>query len=243
MEAVAFSLLTNGAFEWRKSDFGIEQVSTSFGLRTKVVFVIVVKPFERLFSGHPRILNVLHGAHLVGATSETNEEELAALSRHCRNAKVALEIGSSQGVSAAVIARSIRADGRLFCVDPWPGGTEGRDPIFEIFKRHIKRTKTASKIRILRHFSAKVVDRLPAEFDFAFIDGDHTWTGIETDWAIVSRRMRDGGLVCLHDTAVPAEEPWRNIDSCRFYEAVIQSNPEFELLETVYSMRVLRKRI
>jgi predicted O-methyltransferase YrrM len=188
------------------------------------------------------ILDILHRLFMVKATSQTKSGELAALSRYAMGAKVAVEIGSSQGVSAAIIARSLSSEGILYCVDPWPAGNGERDPVFNIFRRHIARTETARKIHIIREFSSNALDRLPPQFDFAFIDGDHSWKGIETDWTIVSGRMIEGAFVCLHDTAVPAEEPSRIHDSCRFYDEVIESNSGFELIETVYSMRVLRKR-
>ena len=201
-----------------------------------------MKFLERFLLRRPRILNVLHRFRIVNATSQTNLVELAALARYAANAKVAVEIGSHQGVSAAIIARSLACGGQLFCVDPWPGKKGGRNPVFEIFKRHIARTKTGRSVNIIRDFSSNVAARLPPRLDFAFIDGDHSWKGIETDWTIVSGRMNDGGIVCLHDTAVPRQEPWRNFDACRFYEVIIEPNPQFVLIDTIYSMRILRKR-
>src|SRR5205814_9751058 len=131
-----------------------------------------VKLLERFFLRRPRALNVLHRFRMVNATSQTNLPELAALARYAANAKAAVEIGSHQGVSAAVIARSLASGGQLFCVDPWPSENGRRNPIFEIFKRHIARTKTGRSIHIIRDFSSNVADQLPPRLDFAFIDGD-----------------------------------------------------------------------
>jgi len=197
---------------------------------------------EELFCHRPRIFNLLHRIHLVRAISQTNSLELSALARFASGARLAVEIGSFQGVSAAVIARSLAENGVLHCVDPWPAKAGGSNAVFDIFNRHIRRARMANRIQIIRNFSANAADRMPDSLDFAFIDGDHSWNGIETDWAIVAGRIRDGGIVCLHDTAIPAQEPWRDFESCTFYDLKIHPNNNFELVDTVYSMRILRKR-
>ena len=200
-----------------------------------------VKVLERLFFCRPRILNVLHAFYLVEATSQTNSLELAALARYAAGAKSALEIGSYQGVSATVIARNLAPDGRLFCVDPWPSTGGRSNPGFKIFKRHLRRTKTVDRIDVVRNYSGLTADQLPDRLDFAFIDGDHSWPGIETDWHLVAPRLFSGGIVCLHDTAIPEAEPWRKFDSTRFYDERIATDAAFETISTVYSMRVVRK--
>jgi len=197
---------------------------------------------ERFVSRRPRILNVLHSLRIVRATSPTTREELAAIARYAAGAKVAVEIGSSTGVSAVIIARSLSLEGHLFCVDPWNVESGTRDPVFDIFRRRVRRAKMGTKIAIIRDFSSNASHQLPNELDFAFIDGDHSWKGIETDWTIVSGRIIDGGVVCLHDTAVPLQEPWRTLDSCRFYDAIISRDLRFELIDTIHSMQVLRRK-
>ena len=42
-------------------------------------------------------------------------------------------------------------------------------------------------------------------FDFAFIDGDHSYEGVRADWLTYSPLVRSGGLVAFHDT-------WPNYD-------------------------------
>ena len=64
------------------------------------------------FLWRPRVLNLMHLANLVEATSQTVPTELDALERHATGARQALEIGTYQGVSAAKIAAAISA-GRL----------------------------------------------------------------------------------------------------------------------------------
>jgi predicted O-methyltransferase YrrM len=197
---------------------------------------------EQLFFRRPRILNVLHKLELAGPTSQTNDEEFEALDRYARGCRTAVEIGSYQGVSAVRIAAALAADGLLFCIDPWPGGTRGEDPNFKMFKRHVLRTNSTDRIKILRGRTVEVADEIPTSIDFAFIDGDHAWSGIEADWKTIAPRVTEGAVVCLHDTVIPAAEPWRIFDSVEFYDRHIASDVRFETIDTVYSMRVVRRK-
>ena len=82
---------------------------------------------------------------------------------------------------------------------------------------------------------------MPDQLDFAFIDGDHSWEGIKTDWRLVSEKIRSGGVVCLHDSFTPAGEDWRHLDSCRYFGKVIRKDARFCIIEMVHSLAVLRR--
>lgn len=200
-----------------------------------------MRPFESLLVRRPSVLNLLHWAGLVSPISQTTSEELAALERHAAGAESALEIGSFQGVSAARIARVLEPSGVLVCVDPWLEVDGRRNPCWAIFNRHLLRKGLSSRIRVLRGLSGAQESKLPPSLDFAFVDGDHSWTGIETDWGLVASRMKPGGRVCLHDCVVPASEPWRKPDSVRFFDQIIREDRRFEVIDIVFSMVTLRK--
>lgn len=51
-------------------------------------------------------------------------------------------------------------------------------------------------LTIVEHVRARLSDDL----DFVFIDGDHTYQGVKTDWLAWSPLVRPGGLVAFHDT-------------------------------------------
>ena len=110
---------------------------------------------------------------------------------------------------------------------------DGRpDPSFQICQRHLRRSGTQERVRIIHGFSRDVGDSLPEQIEFAFIDGDHSLAGIETDWHLIAPRMVKGGVICLHDTAIPGDASWREFDSTRFYDRVIAVSKEFETIET-----------
>jgi predicted O-methyltransferase YrrM len=200
------------------------------------------RSLEKLFFRRPRVLNVLHWANLVNATSQTIPAELDVLERHAAGARQALEIGTYQGVSAARIARALAPGGLLYCVDPWPetGGRQN-NPCWSICQRHLLRSGVKNRIRVLHGYSGEMAGQMPDQLDFAFVDGDHSWEGIKTDWTIVSEKMLPGGVVCLHDSLTPAGEDWRHLDSCVYFEYVIQNDPRFSVIEVFHSLAVLRK--
>ena len=199
---------------------------------------------DGLLFRRPTLLNILHWLHLKSPTSQTITPELEALEAHARGKRLALEIGSYQGVSAAFIARALGDGGKLYCIDPWPDTPGGAaNPGFRMFSRHLRRLGLADRVVVLRGFSAEVTDRIPGGLDFIFVDGDHSRAGIEGDWKIVKAKLRPGGIVCLHDTVIPPQEPWRTLDSVRFFEEVISGDPDFRLVRQVHSMTVLEKRV
>ena len=53
-----------------------------------------------------------------------------------------------------------------------------------------------SHLDITRSHVASIVD---VDIDLLFIDGDHTFAGVNRDWDLYSPLVRPGGLVVLHD--------------------------------------------
>ena len=200
-----------------------------------------MKFLEEILFRRPRLLNLLHSLHLVRATSQTKESELRLLERHARGARVALEIGSYQGVSASRIAAAMDDEGILYCVDPWPPSKAGTNSCYSIFERNIERARLGERIRAIRVVSSQAAQLIPGDLDFVFIDGDHSWQAVQTDWEIAREKVRPGGIVCLHDALIPDEEPWRQPDSVRFFNEIIRSDPNFVFVEQVYSLAVVRK--
>jgi predicted O-methyltransferase YrrM len=200
-----------------------------------------VKSIERTLLRRPRILNAPHRFHLVKPLSQTNSQELAVLTRRAAGKQKALEIGTFQGVSAARIAGAIVGNGLLYCVDPWPDVAGRPNPCWHITQRHLKRTKTLGRITFIRGLSADVQHLIPNGLDFVFIDGDHSWQGIEVDWSIVATRVVPNGIVCMHDVVTPPEQPWRTLDSVRFFQNVVLNDQRFKLVEVTHSMAVLKR--
>jgi predicted O-methyltransferase YrrM len=168
--------------------------------------------------------------------------ELACLARHAKGHQVALEIGTFMGVSAGVITKELKPNGRLYCVDPWEIHHGKENPCWSICKRELRRTGLLDRVVFLQGFSHEMESEMPASFDFIFVDGDHSYEGMARDWEIVLRRLQPGGVLCLHDTSVPEAEPYRQFGTVEFFDQTIRHHPDFEWLECCYSLNVLRRR-
>lgn len=185
----------------------------------------------------PRIYNALHSLYLVPPFSETQPDELDCLARYAKGTRVAIEIGTFMGVSAARIANALADDGKLWCVDPYFGG----EALRAVCLRHLRRQQLLARVVMVRLISSRAASCLPTAADFIFIDGDHSWRGIETDWSIVLRHLVVGGVVCLHDTNTRPEQPDEQIESVKFFERLISKHPAFEHVETCRTLNVLRR--
>jgi predicted O-methyltransferase YrrM len=192
-----------------------------------------------LLQTHPRALNFLHAIGVASPATQTVGIELACLARNAAGRRAAVEIGTFQGVSARVIAKALAADGKLYCIDPWDPVGDAENAVFTIAKRHFRRSGVQSRFVLLQGTSRTMAAAVPASLDFVFIDGDHSYEGLAADWEMVAPRMASGGVVCLHDTTVPAEEPHRTHGSVRYFDDAIRHDPRFRHVETVYSMNVM----
>lgn len=174
--------------------------------------------------------------------TQTTTAELKALKKYCRNALIAVEIGVFEGSSTAQIALSISENGILFGIDNFQKGSLGICYSKWITSIVLKRNGVSHKVKLIEKLSSDATADVPDELDFIFIDGDHSWDGIDKDWNNWSAKVKKGGIIALHDTAVPAFDPSREgLDSVRYFVAVIQHDSSYELKETIDSLRILEK--
>lgn len=124
--------------------------------------------------------------------------------------KIGIEIGSDKGEYAGHILSKSKLE-KLYCVDPWIDnfGSEYReghydpngDVRFSQCAETLDEYLAANRCELVR---AKSVDafldsNLPEEFDFCYIDGDHSMEGIFNDVYLWTTRVKVGGIVAGHD--------------------------------------------
>lgn len=186
----------------------------------------------------PRLYNLLHRLRLVAASSQTHPDERACLCRHIRNAKAAVEIGTYMGLTASEMAAALPQCGLLYCVDPYPGDVA----IQQIALRTIKRAGECARVRWVRTDSTGAVAHLPPRVDFFFVDGDHSYEGLQRDWVVVKQLLKPGAIAAFHDTHRVAGAKVHSEGAIRFYDEVIAKDPDFEPVETVLSLNVIRRK-
>jgi predicted O-methyltransferase YrrM len=125
----------------------------------------------------------------------------------CRSLKpaVAVEIGSARGKSACYIGRALKENGsgRLFAIDPhtstdW-NDTDSVDT-YQVLRHHLEELGLAEVVTVLRQVSGDALSDVPPSLDVLFIDGDHSYEGVNKDWNLFAPRLSRFGLVIFHDT-------------------------------------------
>jgi len=120
-----------------------------------------------------------------------------------------LEIGSFEGKGSLIIQELLcyHRDSRLYCIDPWEDAYVSNDKRFsEIdhlfigqYDTFLKNTKDIPNIFPLRGKSDDMIQNIPCEIDFAYIDGDHSPEQVYKDGINVLKKMKSGGVIVFDD--------------------------------------------
>ncbi len=134
-------------------------------------------------------------------THLTNEELLLllSLSESLPNGATVVEIGSYIGASSLVIAKGLKADSVIYCVDTWQNDamTEGSIDTFSTFSQNTR--SVAKRIKPIRAMSADAAKDFTSKIHFLFVDGDHSYEGAKTDWDSWQKKLLPGASVAFHD--------------------------------------------
>jgi predicted O-methyltransferase YrrM len=137
-------------------------------------------------------------------THQDELESLFRLAQACPRGTSALEIGSYLGASACYIGAGLKQKGgRLFCVDTWNNETmpDGERNTFAEFQVNTK--ALAPLITTIRKRSSEIsCTDLQVPLNFVFIDGDHSYEAVSSDFQIIEPWLSASAVVALHDTTL-----------------------------------------
>lgn len=147
-----------------------------------------------------------------------------------------LEIGSFNGGTLFLFSKMVNSDAQIISLD-LPGAQFGlANEVFSrnLFSNFATKKQTIYPIRGNSH-SAKSIDVIKGllhgkQFDFEFIDGDHTYEGVKQDFEMYSPLVRKGGIIAFHDickhpinSGCHVEKFWNEIKRSYKYEEIIES--------------------
>jgi methyltransferase family protein len=163
--------------------------------------------------------------------------ETECLVEYARNKRRLAEIGVWEGGTTKMLRQVMASDGVLFAIDPFPGGRLGLSYQRPIAHGEVRRIANGTVVWIRATGSQAASDprAAVAPFDFIFIDGDHTFDGLQADWEAWAPRASD--IIALHDVI---GEP--GVGSVRFARERIFTDPRFAVLKTVGCLAVLKRR-
>jgi predicted O-methyltransferase YrrM len=128
-----------------------------------------------------------------------------------------LEIGSFKGNSTVVLAKSARlaGDDRIVAVDPLtsPAATDpslkGAESGLEEFRTNLRANHVEQVVEFHQMPSQDLARSWDRQIRLLWIDGDHTYTGVKTDFEMFSPFLSPGAIVAFHDVLHPFEGPVR----------------------------------
>jgi cephalosporin hydroxylase len=161
-------------------------------------------------------------------------EELAKLIQAAAP-KCSLEIGTNYGGTLFLLCTLSPPGARVISVD-LPAGQFGggyprrKIPLYRRFPRngqqlHLIRGDSHAPETLAR------VERLLAgdKIDYLFIDGDHTYQGVKSDFEMYKPFVRSGGMIAFHDIAVHTKDQSCKVD--RFWNEIKQRYQHREFIE------------
>jgi predicted O-methyltransferase YrrM len=126
---------------------------------------------------------------------------------HSLRPQTVLEIGTHRGGTLYLWTRVASPSATLISIDLPKGRFGGGYSRFRIplYRRFARERQKLHLLRADSHAPAtfrktqRILARQP--LDFLFIDGDHTFRGVQLDWEMYSSLVRKGGLIAFHDIA------------------------------------------
>jgi Cephalosporin hydroxylase len=154
--------------------------------------------------------------------------------------RVVMEIGSYHG-GTLFCWPQLATDDAVFISLDLPGeqfdGTYGDESI-EKFQSYMKSNQTLQCVRADSH-SAETLEEIVRildgrKIDFLFIDGDHSYEGVRSDFELYAPLVRQGGLVAFHDIqdnpylpAMQVERFWSEVKTqYQMYEFIDQNKAD-----------------
>ena len=147
-----------------------------------------------------------------------------------------LEIGTANGGTLFSLARVAAPDALVVSLDlpegPYGGGYQRwKKPLFRSFAR------PGQRIVLLRGNShhpgslERVEAALGGEpLDLLFIDGDHTYEGVKSDYRMYAPLVRTGGIVAFHDIVSHKSDPGYGVH--RLWKEIERSAPSRTFVES-----------
>jgi predicted O-methyltransferase YrrM len=168
--------------------------------------------------------------------SQVTQRELSCLLRYSREAEVIVEIGCYEGSTTAYLAAN--TTGRVYSIDPFGSGRLGVC-YGELIAKFIRWKNRLTNIEFIKAFSHVAAPDFQRPVDFIFIDADHSYEAIAKDWQDWFPKVKQGGIIALHDTQIAENSP-SYLGSMKFYDQDIPGMPGVTKIDSVDSLSVLR---
>lgn len=198
-----------------------------------------------MFQNNPLLYFVTWKFGLQPALTQTTDAEIECLRQHASGKSRLVEIGVWHGVNTRNFRQVMAPDGILYAIDPFPPGRFGRSWHRPIAYGEVGGIANGS-VKFLECYSEQAFEQFRSiesePIDFLFIDGDHTYEGVQIDWESWTPYLKRGGIVALHDSRAHPGRDIHTMGPARFTRDVVLKSAEFTVISEVDSLTVLTRR-
>ena len=120
--------------------------------------------------------------------------------------QVAAEIGSWKGFSAAIVGTGMaqrETKGKYYCIDNFQASNNElvHEDTLPVFNKMVQDLKLEDIIVPVIGFSynPEVLDQIPNNLDFIYIDGDHKSESVFQDTVLYAPKVKPDGFIIYHD--------------------------------------------
>ena len=182
------------------------------------------------------------GLGLAPAEVWTTPAERDCLERHAAGKRRLAEIGVWHGGTSRRLRAAMAPDATLYAVDPYERGRLGFSIPRLVGMNEVGRIRNGRVVwvRATGTDAGRTPEIRRAPFDFVFIDDAQSYERLQVEWETWAPLIEPGGIIALHDTqTIPgvAEQ-----SSERFAREIVFADDRFDVLETIDSLTVLRRR-
>lgn len=179
-------------------------------------------------------------AGLRAPLSQHSKVESVLLRQYTASATTIVEIGVAEGASAWEARQAMPAHGHLYLIDPYHQSPFGRLSPSRLVAHRLVNTIQRARVTWIDEFSEAASSSWSIPIDLLFIDGNHQYEAVKTDWKLWTPHLSDSGHVALHDARI--EAPWTVNDSgpVRLLREV-REDPAWKIVGEADSLAVLRR--
>ena len=172
-------------------------------------------------------------------TPIVSEAEGALIERCSAGVERVVQIGVAEGGSAWHARRSMDRAGTLHLIDTYPK-VLGLN-LSSVIARRLVDSVEGAEVEWIRARSDEAVRAWSEPIDFLFIDGDHSYDAVRTDWQDWHGFVVPTGRVAFHDALLDA--PWmdESFGSARFVAELIDRERSWELVDSADSIAVFTR--
>jgi predicted O-methyltransferase YrrM len=174
--------------------------------------------------------------------TQTSLNEQKALVKYLKQSNYIAEIGVFEGFNTREFAVHSPSGSTVYAIDPFVKGRLGISYLKLIAVNNWKKNKVIHKIKIVRGPSSDVHSLITQKLDFIFIDGDHAFNAVKTDFELYGKKLSDSGIIAFHDARVfPGgwvTEEWGPV---RLINEMIKPNREWTIIEEVDSIVFIQR--